>query len=293
MKQFVPRASLSLSTGSNPCSGALDAHAHHDVLCRPTASTDRSRPSFHSPSVPPSSSFPITHLSLVRRARSSDAQTRERARDALAAVYWAPLYTHIRLAIGAQREDAEDLTQGFFLDAMRRDLFARYDPERARFRTYLRACVDSFVANARKADRRLKRGGGLHAVTFDVAEVEERLASARSAASDADAVFQREWVRSVLATGVARLRERYRAAGKQAHLTVFERYDIESVTTERRPTYADLAAELGVSTFQVTNWLASTRRDFRTIVLETLRDLTGNDEEFRVEARALLGVDVA
>ena len=35
--------------------------------------------------------------------------------------------------------------------------------------------------------------------------------------------------------------------------------------------------------------LAPTRRDFRAIVLETLRDLSGSDEEFRAEALALLG----
>ena len=228
----------------------------------------------------------------MRRAGSGDGETRARARDALAAVYWAPIYTHIRLANGAEREDAEDLTQGFFMEAIRRDLFARYEPERARFRTYVRACVDTFVANARKAERRLKRGGGLRAIPIDVADVEKRLTSDSGGAADPDRVFQREWVRSVLATAVSRLRERYLARGKQTHLALFERYDIAPEASGAPPTYAELAAELGVTTFQVTNWLSSTRRDFRAIVLETLRDLTGNDEEFRAEARALLGVDV-
>ena len=241
----------------------------------------------------PSSSFPITHLSLVRRARSADAPTRERARDALAAVYWAPIYTHIRLANGATREDAEDLTQSFFVEAIRRDLFARYEPERARFRTYVRTCVDTFVANARKAERRLKRGGALRAVPIDIAEVEERLANERTSATDADAVFQREWARGVLAAAMTRLRDQYEMKQKHRQLAVFERYDIESAESETKPTYAALAADLGASAMQITNWLAAARRDFRQIVLDTLRDLTGNDEEFRAEARALLGVDVS
>ena len=242
--------------------------------------------------MPPRSRFPITHLSLVRRARSGDVETRARARDALAAVYWAPIYTHIRLANHAERHDAEDLTQAFFVEAIRRDLFARYEPSRARFRTYVRACVDSFVANTRKAEHRLKRGGGMRPVNIDIADVEERLTSA-SGPADADAVFHREWVRSVLATALARLRERYLAEDKQARLAVFERYDVESAASDVRPTYGELASQLGLTTFQVTNWLAATRREFRGIVLDTLRDLTGNDEEFRAEARALLGVDVS
>jgi hypothetical protein len=42
----------------------------------------------------------------------------------------------------------------------------------------------------------------------------------------------------------------------------------------------------------VTNWLAAARRDYRSIVLETLRDLTADDDEFRDEARDLLGIEV-
>jgi hypothetical protein len=41
----------------------------------------------------------------------------------------------------------------------------------------------------------------------------------------------------------------------------------------------------------VTNYLALARREFRRTVLEKLRELTATDEEFRREARSLLGVD--
>jgi RNA polymerase sigma factor (sigma-70 family) len=235
-------------------------------------------------------SFPITHLSLVRRVRSNDADTRAHAQDALAAVYWAPIYTHVRLAHRQEPADAEDLTQGFFVDALRRDLFARYDPERARFRTFVRRCVDSYVANALQSERRQKRGGGVSFVAID-ADVEHRLTSDRDLASfDADVVFHREWVRSVLATAVGRLKERYEAAGRVVHLALFERYDMAE-TDDHRPTYVDLAAEYGIPTTQVTNWLAAVRRDFRSIVLETIRDLSGSDEEFREDVMSLLGIE--
>ena len=235
-----------------------------------------------------SSSFPATHLSLVRRVRSSDADTRARAQDALAAVYWTPIYAHVRLNHHQEPPDAEDLTQGFFVDALRRDLFARYEPQRARFRTFVRRCVDSYVINALQAERRLKRGGGASFVPLDVADVETRLTSEPADTNDPDAVFHREWVRSVLVTSIERLRERYEAAGKRLHLLLFEKYDMAS-STDERPTYGELATEFAIPTTQVTNWLAATRRDFRALVLDTLRDLSGSDEEFREEARALLG----
>ena len=198
-------------------------------------------------------------------------------------MYWAPIYAHVRLTYHQDPADAEDLTQGFFVDALRRELFARYDPERARFRTFVRRCVDSYVVNALQSEHRLKRGGSVSFVPIDVADVETRLTIEHD--DDPDAVFHREWVRSVLVTAILRLREHYEAAGKRVHLALFERYDM----SDDPPTYEELAAEHGIPATQVTNWLAATRRDFRAIVLETLRDLSGSEEEFREEARALLG----
>jgi DNA-directed RNA polymerase specialized sigma24 family protein len=232
--------------------------------------------------------FPLTHVSLLERTQSVDPDVRARAHETLAAVYWGPVYAYVRLTHGAGREDAEDLTQGFFAEAMRRDLFARYAAGRARFRTYLRACVDAFVSNERKAQRRLKRGGGTRAVRLDVADLEGRLRTE----SDVDAVFYNEWVRGVFALAIARLRERCEGSGRRPQLAVFERYDLADVEREERPTYAQIAADLGVPATQVTNWLAAVRREFRGIVVDTLRETCGSDEEFRAEARALLGLHV-
>lgn len=232
-------------------------------------------------------SFPATHLSLVRRVRSGDPEIRSRAQEGLATIYWRPIYAHIRLAHRQEPADAEDLTQGFFEHALRRDLFARFDPSRARFRTFVRTCVDSYVANVRQAERRQKRGGGNVFVSIDRADVDHRLTNDL----DVDEVFQREWARSVFATAVDRLRAKYVAAGRDVHVALFEAYDLAASDADR-PTYAQLAENHGIPVTQVTNWLAATRRDLRAIVLETLRDLTASDEEFRDEARALLGRDI-
>jgi RNA polymerase sigma factor (sigma-70 family) len=213
---------------------------------------------------------------------------RARACDTLAAVYWGPVYAYVRLTHRAAPEDAEDLAQGFFAEALRRDLFARYEPERARFRTYLRTCVDAFVANERKAERRLKRGGGVTPLPIDVAGLEGRLASE----SDPDVIFHQEWVRGVLTLALGRLRERCERSGRRSHLALFERYDVAGAADRSPPTYAELASELGMTTAQVTNRLAAVRREFRAAVLDTLRDLCASDDEFRAEARALLGVEV-
>jgi hypothetical protein len=62
-------------------------------------------------------------------------------------------------------------------------------------------------------------------------------------------------------------------------------------SSDGRPTYDELARRFETTTVDVTNQLAGARRDFRRIVLELLRELTVSEAEFRLEARALLGIE--
>ena len=80
-------------------------------------------------------------------------------------------------------------------------------------------------------------------------------------------------------------------SGRSLHFTLFERYDLRDEPGEKI-SYSSLANEFELKTTDVTNYLASVRRDFRKILLEKVRELTGTEDEFRAEARALLGVEV-
>jgi len=86
------------------------------------------------------------------------------------------------------------------------------------------------------------------------------------------------------------LRASCEAAGKTTQFAVFQRYDLDD-SPDVRPTYAQLASELAIPVTQVTNYLAFARRELRRLVLERLRSLCATDEEFRLEARELLGAD--
>src|SRR3982074_1836972 len=103
--------------------------------------------------------FPVPRHSIVAAMRSVRPDERRSAFDTLVTAYWRPVFKYIRLKWRASPEDAADLTQGFFLRAFEKDFFAGFDPSKARFRTFLRTCLDGFVANARKADARLQAGG--------------------------------------------------------------------------------------------------------------------------------------
>jgi hypothetical protein len=103
-----------------------------------------------------------------------------------------------------------------------------------------------------------------------------------------DDFFEKEWMRSLFATAVDQLRAAYRERGREIVFTVFQRYDLDDAEPGR-PTYADLARDHGISVADVTNHLAAARREFRRISLDILRESTASDDEFRREARSLLG----
>ena len=167
-------------------------------------------------------------------------------------------------------------------------MIARYDAGRARFRTYLRLCIDGFASNARKAESRLKRGGAITTVPLDFQSAEgELLRHEPAVSSDVEELFYQEWVRALFQRAVEDLRQWAAASGRTTMFVVFERYDLADPS--ERPTYAGLASDLGLTPTTVTNHLAAMRRQFRRHVLDRLRDLTTSDEEFEAEARRLLG----
>lgn len=234
--------------------------------------------------------FPPTRLSIVARVRSDDADTRRVAHEVLVDAYWKPIYKYLRLKWHLSPDAAADATQEFFVSVLERDLVGRYDASRARFRTYLRLCLDGFVANQRKAERRLKRGGGVATVPLDFTTAEGELVRIEPAVpADVDDLFYQEWIRALLDRAVADLRADAEVRNRQAMFEVFARYDLTDAGA--RPSYDEIAVSLGLPVTTVTNHLAAMRRQFRTIVLDHLRELTGSDDEWEAEARRLLRGD--
>jgi RNA polymerase sigma factor (sigma-70 family) len=236
--------------------------------------------------------FPETRHSVVRGVASSDEAVRGRAWNGLVESYWRPVYKYARLKWGLGREDAEDLTQAFFARALEKAFFDRYDPAKARFRTFLRTCLDGFAANEWKAARRLKRGGGAPLLSLDFENAEGELRPLElKGEQDVESYFQREFVRSLFGLAVEALRAECETGGKRTHFALFERYDLDEPAGSARPSYDELAREHQLPVTQVTNHLAWARREFRRIVLDKLRELTASEEEFRAEAREILGAD--
>jgi DNA-directed RNA polymerase specialized sigma24 family protein len=245
--------------------------------------------------MPSFAAFPPTHYSLIDALRSADAGERERALAVVAESYWRPIHSYVRLRWRLSAQDAEDAVQGFLAQAIAEGWLARYDATRARFRTYLRVCIDGHVSRLLAAAIARKRGGGAQVLSLDddaAAPAGARVPDDRTE-SELDSMFEREWVRSLCEEALARLERSLASRGRSVVFEVFRRYDVLSAEGAARPTYVQLANALELPVTQVTNHLASARREFRTLLLERLRELTLTESEFRAEARALLGAEHA
>ena len=219
----------------------------------------------------PNARFPATRISAVEALRSPIAIERTRGYEALVASYWKPVYKYIRIKWRKSNEDSKDLTQAFFARAIEKDFLLPYDPAKAAFRTFLRVCLDGFLANESQAAGRLKRGGDAitEPLDFDAAEGELGRQPVSTELSGEE-YFHREWRRHLFGLAVEQLRRECEAAGKAIRMRLFERYDLEEGGAA---TYEQLAAEFAIPVSQVTNALAAARRDFRRILLELDADV--------------------
>jgi RNA polymerase sigma factor (sigma-70 family) len=211
----------------------------------------------------------------VLASRSSDAEERRQAFEALVEAYWKPVYKLIRTQWRCDADDAADYTQGFFARAIEKDFFRSYDPAKGSFRTFLRACLEGFVANEKKAASRLKRGGDQTVLPLDFATAEGELREHPPApGASPEELFHREWTRSLFALALDDLRELCESRGKRSEFEIFSRYDLDDAAS-----YSALAQEFAIPVTTVTNRLAWSRREFRRLLLDRLHGVGGRESE--------------
>jgi len=183
-----------------------------------------------------------------------------------------------------------EISPRVFLEAIEKDFFDATMRRGLNFEPFLEPA--SMVSSPMKqAASRLKRGGDATILSLDFDGAEEQLKiGLRPAPNTIDDYFEKEWARSVFSLALESFRPTMVDSGKETHLKLFERYVLDA-DDGVKTSYKGLASEFNLSTSDVTNYLALARREFRRIVLEKLRELTATDEEYRREARALLGTD--
>src|SRR5262245_4382634 len=103
--------------------------------------------------------FTTTHWTTVLEAGQQDSPANVQALEKLCRVYWYPLYAFVRRQ-GRSADDAQDLTQEFFARLIQKNYLDSVDRSKGKFRTFLLAALENFLAKEWNRAHRLKRGGG-------------------------------------------------------------------------------------------------------------------------------------
>lgn len=241
--------------------------------------------------------FATTPWSIVIAAGSDSTPEGRAALESLCAAYWDPLYTFARRC-GADREDAQDLVQGFLTELIEKDRVRQADRTRGRFRTFLLAAFRHYTSHERDRARAMKRGGGQVVLPLDFESGEDHYRHEPVEDRTPERVFERRWALTVLDGAVAKLRAEHEDAGQ---LDLFDalRGTIAAggagggAPGATGPSWATVADRLGMSEGAVKVAAHRLRRRYREVLRQTIAatvaDPADVDDEIRQLMSALAG----
>ena len=233
--------------------------------------------------------FAPTRWTLILRARGETPEARV-ALSELCEAYYQPVLRFLQHE-GRDEDAARELTQEFFARILGDGGFDKADPERGRFRSYLLGALKHFLADQRKREHRLKRGGGAPPESIDAADAADDSASLQVADASTpapEAFFDREWALAVMARALEMLQKEFTSAGKADQFDTLKPWLMGEAPSMSQ---ADAARQLGLSEGAVKVVIHRLRKRFRDAVrseiAQTLRDPSLVDEELRHLIEAL------
>ncbi|MBS0574824.1 MAG: sigma-70 family RNA polymerase sigma factor [Proteobacteria bacterium] len=228
--------------------------------------------------------FATTSWSLVLAAGERGSVKAEQALERLCALYWYPIFAFVRRQ-GHGADAAQDLTQGFFSVLIGKGEIARADRARGRFRSFLLASCQHFLANERDRDHALKRGGGVVSVPIDIVAAEQRYERALGHAETPERFYDRQWCLTLLDAVLDDVRAHYVAAGKGR---IFDVLKVFLTGNEDAGSSATIAQELGMTAGTVKVAIHRLRRRYGEALRVRIADCVSTDQDIEDEIRHLL-----
>ncbi len=208
--------------------------------------------------------FATTHWSIVVAAGDASREDAQDALSQLCEVYWYPLYAYVRRR-GYSAPDAQDLTQAFFARLLEKQSLRVADAERGKFRSFLLASLDHFLANELDRARAQKRGGGRALLSLDLADGESRVNLELAHELTPERLYERQWALTLLELVVRRMEAEYQEAGKTRQFELFK--DVLGGGRERLP-YVEVAAELNMTVENARQAAHRMRKRYRALLRE-------------------------
>ena len=237
--------------------------------------------------LPGPSQFPATRWSLVVAAGDPHRKEARSALVSLCESYWYPLYAYLRRR-GYSSDQAQDLTQEFFVRMIEGRYLDRAEPEKGRFRAFLLSSLKFFVADEDDRRRARKRGGGM-VVPLEFSSGERRYQLEPAHDETPERIYERRWALSVLDRVVEKLRNEFVQHGRPDH---FERLKVFLLGQSDAP-YGALAQELNTSEGALKVAIHRLRKRYRELfrqeIADTVADPAAVESELRHLAAALTG----
>ena len=239
-----------------------------------------------------SATFVTTRWNLILSGATSKSDDREigAALAELCRIYWRPIFFFVARR-GYSPEDAEDLTQDFFLRMLKRDWLQKADPNRGRFRSLLLKSVQNFLNDAVDRTNARKRGGDLRFVSWDpwMTEAPSELALSSEALDSwpAEQLFDAGWAATVVQRAIGRLRDECERKGRLSVFEILSPY----VTAERDDiSYARLASQLSVAETAVKKLVYHMRQRYRFLLQDEVAQTVADPADVEDELRYLCSV---
>lgn len=233
--------------------------------------------------VPPAASFASTQWSLVLLARGQSSPAADDAMATLCRTYWYPLYVYIRRRVGSA-DQAEELTQEFFTRLLTNDFLANVDQGRGRFRAFLLACCNHFLANERDRARAHKRGGGRPVLSLDFRAAAQRYGNEPADTLTPQRLFERRWALLLLEAALDRLRQEFQDAGKGL---LYERLKAALLGDHGAVCYRQIGADLAMTEAAVKKAAQRLKQRYRELLRAEIAATVDGPEQVEDEIRDL------
>jgi RNA polymerase sigma factor (sigma-70 family) len=244
----------------------------------------------YGPQAEGAASFHTTRWTIVMKAAQNQTLGGHSALTELCRLYWYPLYMFARRR-GHSPDDAQDLTQGFFLHLVEQRALASVDRIKGKFRSFLLASFQNHLSDQGDRVRRLKRGGDKEFVHLDAEDAEERYRLEPVELLTPEKMFDARWAMTLLAEALNRLRQEYATEGKTSTFEALKVF-LDPVNGRAPPSYEEVANGLQVSTGGVKTLIHRLRKRYTALLREevgrTVSDPAEIDEEIHALCEALI-----
>ncbi len=230
--------------------------------------------------------FATTHWSMVLTAGAGSSPVAQAALETLCRTYWYPLYAYTRRR-GYSPHDAQDLTQGFFARLLARNDLAQVHPQKGKFRSFLLASLQHFLADEWDKASADKRGGQATILSLDEPIAEQRYQQEPASELSPEKIFDRRWALTVLERAQTSMKAEFAVDGKS---DLFEA--LKAFLSGEKPgqTHAEVAARLGKSTDAVRCAVQRLRRRYGKLIRAEVAHTVASPTQVEEEIRYLLEV---